>query len=361
MTVFFSSSDLIESWPPENTLEVIGEPEEYITCIGDPLFGNLPLYTNKATRLVTGSVYPDDEDAGNINVRLIHSGVGCLSQKSVKTMNNMQYFLSGGQGGNVPGIYAFNGVSVKEKTKPLRTFFRDSVNISTGIVETSAAFVYRENYCLSVTTITNSPANGVLTVCIDGSDRITTYDNFNFSDSFEFNDKVHLLTNRCALGGAGGQCSEIISGYFRAIHNPSYTNDFDEFPHTDVNEKKPSAIQFAYKTKDFDLGHPNAEKGPERAYVKSSVSTNPVILTVQANYNFGSSSTTWRINLSTYYATVSSNTQTIYKSSDSMVTKLTFPSSLNKLDFNTINFTVSASSAVILDYIDFYALKRPLK
>ena len=357
MTVYFSSSDLIESWPAENFFEVIGGAEEYITCIGDPLFGNLPLYTNKAVRLVTGSEYPDDENPGNINVRLIYSGIGCVSQKSVKNMNNTQYFFSGGQGGNVPGIYAFNGVSVKEKTKPLRTFFRDMVKRSTDTAPKAASFVYQDNYCLSVVTVTVKSTTTNTTVCIDTNDRITMYRPFHFDDSAEFNDNVYLEVDTWAMGNpvpADIVRREVLTVGRGALRDVFYPGSINGIP-------LEAAVPWAYKTKDFDLGDAARQKSPERAYIKTSASTGAFVLTVQANYDFGKSSTTWTIDLSTFKATASSGTWSVVRSTDSMVTKLLFPTGAKPLDFNNINFEVSSSSDIAIDYIDLYVNKRPLK
>lgn len=355
-TVFFSSPNYILTWPAVNFFEIFARANEYISCIGDPIYGNVPLYTNQTVRLITGTEYPSQISAGNIVVRLIYDGIGCASQKSVKNLNNVQYFFSSGQGGKIPGIYAFNGVSVKEKTKPIRRFFRDVVQNSTAT--RAQAYVYQNQYCLNVATNGFDRLNTV--ICIDEMDRIWMYRPFTASMMADYNGVYyfHSWSDAMFPGDVAG-----------GLHNFDVMryDQNDGYDTLTANDPKPSLpISWRYKTKDFTMGkdqeqNANRTKWPDRLYIKTEVSSytvrnSSISFVVQANYDFGKSSTQWLIDLSTIYT--SGNIVTVSSGSNALINKLFFPKGA---EFTTINFEVSGSTKVVVDYLDFYALPQSLR
>lgn len=359
--VYYSSANFIGTWPEDNFFEVFAQSGERITCLGDPIFGNLPLYTNRTTRLITGSDYPDPEDStsgseGNINVRLVYDGIGCSSPRSVKNVRNKQYFFSSGQDGQFPGIYEFNGVSVKEKTKPIRNFFKNSVQNSTATL--AVGYVYGDQYCLNVAT--NGCERPAVVVCVDETDRIWKYDPLRVGMLADLNGVAYAAMDIDQRTQT--PCNGRSSNYHIGQYDKS--DEFEKFGDgTSPNLYYP--ISWSYKTKDFsmsDQGGDNSarQKFPDRAYIKTSVSTmTPTYMNVQANYDYGTSSTNWRIDVSTIYKT--GNILTVMKSSSAVVNKLLFDSGVRNLDFIFINFEISSSSNILVDSLDFYAGLRPLK
>lgn len=353
MTVFFSSANDYEQWPAENFVDLNSESgQEKITCIGDQIFGNLPIYTNKTTRLVTGTEYPDaDNDSpGNITVKTISNTIGCADQRAVKTLRNKQYFYSDGQGGNYPGIYEFNGVTVKEKTIPYRRFFKDFVvNSSTAPGASPIAFTWKDSYCVLVATI-----NGALTgsgdilgfvpttdaqICIDENDRIT-FSGASRVGGFDIDGSTGYFINNLLRGGG----NHGVYVYDVAGSTLDLRQDLVQLP-----------ISWKYKTKDFGMTNQNnvRAKVPERLYIKHS--KNPGIMTVRANYDFGTSSTTWTIDTSSFYKT--GDKLTVMTSSDNIINRLRFPSSTR---FRYVNFELFGASQAAVDFLDFFATPESL-
>src|SRR3990167_1214774 len=362
--VYYSSANDITSWPADNFFEVFAQSGERITCLGDPIFGNMPLYTNRTTRLITGSDYPDPEDStagseGNISVRLVYDGIGCSSPRSVKNVRNKQYFFSSGQDGQFPGIYEFNGVSVKEKTKAIRNYFRNTVQNSTATL--AIGYVYGDQYCLNVAT--NGCERPVTIVCVDDTDRIWQYSPFFVGMMTDLNGQSYIMNDLNGFNNNSPSCS--------AGNNPTYRislydklEEYDRFGDGTSPSVQLFQIPWSYKTKDFSMDGEQGEnfasqKFPDRAYIKHSVSTATTYLNVQANYDFGTSSSNWRIDVSTPYTT--GNMLTVMRSSVAAVTKLLFDTGSRNLDFNFINFEIRSSSNILVDSLDFYAGKRPLK
>lgn len=345
----FDGAD-IYSWPPENTIELFAQSNERITCIGDAVFGNVPIYTNFTSRLLTGSDYGDDITPGNINVRMINGNVGCSSQKSVKNLRNKQYFYFSGEGGQWPGIYEFNGVGVKEKTAPIRSFFRDEVQNSTATLHT--AYTYKDKYCLNVATNSFDRLNTV--VCVDETDRIWMYRPFIPSMMDTLNGASYFvsyfaLMDKNKIGASGD------TGARYSI----YRYDVDDL--LDIIRNVPIPISWTYKTKDFPIGDENMsrQKVPERVYFKTESTTYSCIVQVQANFDFGKSSMTWLVDPSTFYS--KGSIITVSSATGNVLNRLYFPTGKSNLDFNNINFEVSGSSKVQIDYIDAYFGTQALK
>lgn len=358
MTVYFSSSSDFDKYPADNFFDVDAvASNEKITCIGDSIFGNAPLFTNKTTRLITGTEYPSTEEAidlpGNISIKLISPSIGCVSQRTVKTAKGKTMFFSGGQNGTIPGIYEFNGVSVKERTKQYRRFFRDTVVVSTYPPPT--AFVYKDTYCLQVATKDasglSSPFASTL-VCLDENDKLLFQSDSNIGAFDLFGDRGYFFTARQTVtpnpASSNGKWHLIFS------YDTAGTTQ-DSVLGSDGTTPTFYPIPWNYKTKDFNMGSNNVNrlKTPERLYVKHSVSPSTGIFTVTAIYDFGKSSTSWTINASTRTPPyLTGSITTVMNTSIDRIEKLTFPGSPM---FNFINFEISGSSDVAINYLDFYA------
>lgn len=359
--VYYSSANFIGTWPEDNFFEVFAQSGERITCLGDPIFGNLPLYTNRTTRLVTGSDYPDPEDStagseGNISVRLVYDGIGCSSPRSVKNVRNKQYFFSSGQDGQFPGIYEFNGVSVKEKTKSIRNFFKNSVQNSTATL--AIGYVYGDQYCLNVAT--NGCERPLAVVCVDDTDRVWVHPKFDVGMMADLNGQSYIMADRVSYDGTP-PCGENAPSYRISLYDK--LEEYDRLGDGTAPTAQLFQIPWSYKTKDFSMSDQTdnsaRQKFPDRAYIKTSVSTATTYLNVQANYDYGTSSTSWRVDVSTIYKT--GNILTVMKSSSAVVNKLLFDSGTTNRDFTFINFEISSSSNILVDSLDFYAGLRVLK
>jgi len=348
-TVYFSSYNMITTWPAVNFFEIFAKSGEYITCMGDAIFGNVPLYTNQTVRLITGSQYPDEETEGNVNIRLIYDGLGCASQPSVKSIRNKQYFYSFGQSDEVPGIYEFNGVSVKEKTKPIRNFFLNEVSNSTATLP--AAYIDRDRYCLSVATKTAIRLS--VSVCVDETDRIWINRPSSVLMQATYKDEPFFLSYSPTISTMPTTAAE----------KPYSVSHFggDEEAGDFVIGTVEQPINWSYQTKDFSMSSENNEnsslpKKPERIYLKTDSSTNSRTLEVTANYDFGKSSTVWYVDVSQYYT--NGDIITISSSTEHMLNRLKFPTGRENIEFNYINFKVASSSPIDVDRLELYA--RPL-
>lgn len=345
-TVLYSSPSNINSWPAFNTIEIFAKTGEYITCIGDPLFGNVPLYTNQTVRLITGSQYPDEESPGNISIRQIYDGIGCASQRSIKNLRNKQYFYSRGQGGNVPGIYEFNGVSIKEKTKPYRRWFANVVQNSTATLPT--AFVYQDKYCLAVA------SNGVdrlgPIVCVDDTEKIYRIDGINVAMADEDKGTLWFLNDARSYINTGENIN-----YKANIWDSN--NFMDHLKIGNTSASRNPTIDWRYKTKDFGFNERGLRRNmPERIYIQADKSTSSIINLV-ATYDFGRATDYWRIDLSTIYSqgnTLNSSILTVENGSGSVINKLLPATGVVDKNFTHVNFEVFGSSAVSIDYLDFY-------
>jgi hypothetical protein len=355
LTVYFSSQNYFDSWPAVNFLDLNAITNfEYITCIGDSIFGNLPIHTNKTTRLITGTEYPTDTSPGNISVKNISESVGCFNQETVKTVKGKEMFFSAGQNNAIPGIYEFNGVSIKERTKPYRRFFSNNVSLSTSILP--SAYVYQDNYCLTVATIGALYAN--VTICIDDSDRILIRNSPPPEGVPGLNDlamgPMDYLDNQAYfLNGFNWSPGLVAPGNARIYkYNMSGSNK-DQISGNTLYQ-----IKWRYKTKDYSMGDKlkNRTKTPERLYFKHAVASETQKVDITANYDFGQSSTTWTVDTSTVYKT--GNIQTVMFSRSEAIHKLKFPSGAS---FNFINFDIQGSSQSTISFLDFYATPDPLK
>lgn len=359
MTVYFSSADDFDTWSPENFFEVNSITNgERITCMGDSIFGNLPLFTNKTTRLITGTEYPSVVDAvnapdiaGNITVKNISENIGCVNQETVKTVKGKTVFFSAGQNQTTPGIYEFNGVTVKERTKQYRRWFNNSVLISTDILPT--AFVYQDNYCVNLASVNAIYADQLF--CIDADDRLTK--RIIVSNALAGNNIIPPTIGMMDFIGS--------QGYFLNGFNvrPQSTNPGENaliYKYNDSGTTRDSItsnaakinIEWDYKTKDFDMKDKNRVKTPERAYFKHATSSASRVVDVIATYDFGPASTTWRIDTSSFTNYTDGPVRTILKTQVDAIQRLAFPAGIK---FNFINFEVRGSTPVSLSYIDFYA------
>lgn len=385
LTVYFSDPDNIEAFPALNTFEITGvKGYDYITGLGEPLLGSLPIYTRNSTRILQGTVFPDRETAGNVVVRVVSDNIGCLSHKSIKNLkNNKQYFLSGGQDGQFPGIYAFNGITVSEKTKGQRSLFKNAIAFATSTPRdqdtrtvTPSAFIYRDKYCTSFTTsnpfpsgIYNSTVVNVskLMVCVDENDIVEVYQHgdlvtFNTGANleelgyFHFDDGDSIDGKTYAIGGDnGGELSKNARDRIFQLDS----GDMDNISESGAN---PFSVNWKYKSKDFAMGDEGRPKSPNRAYL--SYQFWPTTFTIKANYDFGTSSSTWIINSTTNYRVGGTgffdngSIRTVAYSSTTVTSKLVFPQSKK---FKFVNFEIFGTTYSSIYNIDFYATKEPLE
>lgn len=342
LRVFYSDANLPESFNAANTLDITGVREyDRVTGIGPTLLGSLPIYTKFSTRLLYGTVFPTAGSGGNTGVRVISENIGSVHHRTIKNMNNKQYFFSSGPSGTQPGIYVFNGITVKEATKAVRKLF-EGINVTTAPLPN--AFVYKDSYCLNVST--KNGLRNTQQICIDDNDAVRL-------SSFT------VETTGEALGIDG---VAIYNGETRAINGnnaASYKDsvllyDYDSGSDSPGSPTQP--IVWRYKTKDFAPTNDFKirPKVPNRMYISSQYI--PTSFSVTANYDFGRASTTWIVNSTTIYKT--DKIQTVIKSSATMVNKLTFP---GNIEFKNINFELTGSSYSSIDSIDFYAVPSAME
>lgn len=340
LRLFFSYPDDADDFPPINYLDITGVKEyDIITGLGPTLLGNLPIYTNNTTRLLTGTEFPNYDTGGNVGVRVVSDNIGCIHHRTIKNVNNRQYFYSKGSNQTNPGIYRFNGISVQEVTKGARNLF---LTLNTSTFPIPNAYVYKDTYCLNV-----ASANGIVNnmqVCVDDKDRISVYQfspaPLSANESLGI-DMVRVLDNRVyAVNGNGA-----FDGEFRKRilqFSPSAEDSL-------------SKINWRYKTKDFDMGNDSKSKIANRAYISSA--WNASSFTVTANMDFGVSTYAWTINSTSSYK--QSDIQTVLFSSGNVINRLNFP--VGKQRFNFINFDFSGSTYTSIDSFDFYATPEPLR
>lgn len=340
LRLFYSYPDDADDFPPINYLDITGVKEyDIITGLGPTLLGNLPIYTNNTTRLLTGTEFPNYDTGGNVGVRVVSDNIGCIHHRTIKNVNNRQYFYSKGSNQTNPGIYRFNGISVQEVTKGARNLF---LTLNTSTFPIPNAYVYKDTYCLNL-----ASANGIVNnyqVCVDDKDRISFYQlGLNPGTPFADNavDMVRVIDN--SVYAVTGQPYQ--SDLRRKIYKLSSSA-----------EDYGSRIYWRYKTKDFDMGNESRPKVAQRAYVSSA--WNSSSFTVLANMDFGNSTYSWTIISSTTYK--QPDIQTVLFSSGNVINRLTFPS--GKQRFNYINFDFTGSNYnSSIDYLDFYATPEPLR
>lgn len=119
-------------------VDVCRDDGDAITGIGTTLFDALPIYCRFSTWALKGSV------ASNFTLVNISRTIGAKSHRSIQTFENIQLFDSLGPGGGQPGVYANNGIVVKEASKKLRGELDQMAHFSgaTGrkIIDTKADF-----------------------------------------------------------------------------------------------------------------------------------------------------------------------------------------------------------------------------
>lgn len=342
--IFFSSANQLETFPFINYLDIpIDTPNDRITCLGEPILGVLPIYSRLSAKVLTGSVFPDNDTQGNINVRSISGSIGCASNQSVKNLNNRQYFYSQGPAGKLPGIYAFNGISIQEMTKPIRNFF---LTLDQSTTSKAVGYVYKNKYCLSIST-PGRFANTVQ-VCLDDSDRIEINRNLNV-EGFEVIYGTPVISvgpynQRPAINGLAG-----FDQAGKSVDQMQWSN-FASLAFVPVDWK--------FKTKDYDMGRQNRNrpKTADRAYVTFQKATGT--LNIAACFDFGKSTVQWTIDMSTTYAYVSSGIITVTPDSSFITNKLIFPSGKK---FNYVNFEIWGSTYASVQSIDFFATPEPFR
>lgn len=350
LRIFYSDADNPDSFPAINTLDLTGVKEyDVITGLGPTLLGSMPIYTNNTTRVLTGTEFPDPAtgSAGNVGTRIISDNIGCVHQRTIKNINNRQYFYSAGSNGRNPGIYRFNGISVTEVTKNARHLF-STLAISSFAIPNAPipnAWVDKDVYCLFI-----ASSGGVLNnyqVCVDENDRASFHEmgiNPGSPPAYNALDMV-AVSNPTTFGVTG---NDVQGDLKKKIYKlDSFSNDYA------------AIFNWRYKTKDFAMGdqNENRPKVAVRAYTYSQWGSSYV---VTANLDFGKSTYSWVIN-----STVNYNTnfiKTLIFSSGSVVNKLIFPQATR---FNYINFDVSGAAKPLadnsVDGIDFYAYPEPQK
>lgn len=353
LRVFYSEADQPELWPAVNYFDITGIREaDMVVGIGSTLLGSLPLYTKNTTRVVTGTVFPSTGTGGNINVREVSSNIGAVHHRTIKNIRNLQYFYSMGPNQTVPGIYTFNGISIQERTKAIRSFFktnvinydiRQSINGQTSTA-TPNSYVYNDKYCLNF----SSPSGlyNFFTVCIDESDIPEIFEGGSAANG---TGKVALDMVTVNEGVAYG-----ISG------NPAISNTLFQLDKDDADGSG-HAIPWNWKTKDYSamqsadkVSSKLTPKLATRAYIIHA--TTPTTFILRANYDFGKSSTTWMINSTTSYK--NERIETVSKTSASVVNKLLFP---RESRFNWINFESSGTTPTFIDSLTLIATPEPLR
>lgn len=363
LTVYFSAADNPESWPSLNYLTITGVRDgDKITGLGQTLLGSLPIYTNNTTRIIQGTVFPSAETAGNTTVRVVSDSIGCINHKTIKNLNNKQYFLSGGPNGTIPGIYVFNGISVKEVTKGQRNLFKGIAEVQVSTLNRSNGFVFENKYCVSFATVHPSIGSDKVTVCVDEENNVYEWPHgivrSNPASYFSIDGIVSLDGKYYMTGGNSDNTVWMRRNWV-----------YGEMDEDNATTKSLSGntmgaeIQWSYKTKDYDMGDNARYKLPDRAYISSDYW--PTSFTVTANYDFGRSSTSWVINSTTNYTATSTTTridgsrETVMFSSPSViVNKLKFPRDIR---FNYVNFEISGSTYASIRYLDFYAKPEILR
>lgn len=352
--ISFSTPNTFTQFPAANTIDIVdladGDQE---TGIGPPIFGNLlPIYSMRSIRILSATLLPNGAVPGNQSVRKISFNIGCLDQRTIKNKGNEQYFLSQGPDGTMPGIYSTNGISVKERSRAIRNFFKDRADVSTANYIPNA-YLYRESYCLNISS--KSGIGNVFTVCLDANDKATIYNNPISTDAVSYLAIDHVASDiRGNLYGISGDHINNENG--RKIYQLNSGGADDN----GMN------INWEYKTKDFDMGLPSTIKKADRAYIRYQFS--PTTFSVTATYDFGKSGSTqtsalgsqtvWTINSTTNYTSVAQKLQTVAYSSQTIVTKLIFPQGV---EFVHINFDIQGSSYSSIDDIQFIAIKDVMK
>lgn len=339
-TIDYSKDDNPQAFPIENKLTLTGSDTEgdRVIGMGPTLLQNLPIYTLNTTRLMTGTEFPDFGVGGNLIVRVISSDVGCINRRTIKNLGNRQYFYSGGINGRVPGIYSFNGVSVSERSKKIRNFFRDSVDSSTTDAKPSG-FIDRDRYCLNV-----ASKNGtypVYTICIDEQDNPFIYEGVSIDAAVSYNGELYVIPSY-----NDPRVNRTYSSVYK--YNSGFINEA-------ITASNGKLIPWHYTTKDYDFGDASKQKIPDRTYI--SYENTPSSFTVRASFDFGKSSMTWVINSSTVYNS-NPNITTLVYSTSTMMAKLTYPSDAR---FNYLNFDIRSSTYASIDYMETYAVPLELR
>lgn len=334
MFLFYSDEDSPESHRFGNYIQIPAiRDSDPLTGIGPSLLNILPIYTRNTTRTLIGTVFPSDSFIGNLSVRLISQTVGCVHHKTIKNFENGQYFYSIGENGTAPGIYKFNGTSVKEVTKSIRKYFQDTIDTTTSTIP--CAYVSEDRYCLNVATIGGRDLT--VTVCYGPTDKKI--------EIMQQPSMDQVVAENGTLYGVSG------------VHDNTNTewNEIYRLDSGSVDGSTGAAYSWRYQTKDFDLGRVNRTnyKIPERAYIQFERNTGT--FTVIANYDFGNSTTVWTIDTSTKVET--SDVLTVMINSQTVINRLNFPGSIR---FNYINFDLFGSSRTTIDRLDFYTIKESL-
>lgn len=328
--ISYSTSTNVEQFPISNFLDIQGG-DTGITGLGAPLLGVMPIYTQSTTRMLTGTVFPESGTPGNVAVRTVSETVGCIHHRTIENRNNQQLFFSAGQYNTAPGIYAFNGVGVQELTKFIRPYFIDNINITTTPIP--SAFVYKNEYCLEVATKTGLHVD--TQICLDENNRIRISTGFPLDDLSTYKGVAYMIETATISATGVLPAGKVIK------YDLSY-----------------ATIPWAYKTKDYDMGQQQQgnirsnQKTANRAYIDFENKAGTI--TVIANFDFGLSSQTFVINTSTSYK--SGTIDTVLKTSDRIINKLTF--NLGK-KFNFVNFELKGDNDSSINSIDFYAVLEP--
>lgn len=345
-TVYYSEEDNAESFPKQNTIELIDLPRsDEITGLGYPLLGLLPIYTNYTTSILSGTAFPSfggDTDAGNVSVRRISDTIGCIHHRTIKNLDNKQYFFSRGDNGTNPGIYFTNGISVQEASKPIRHFF-DNIELSTNVLP--SAFVYLDNYCLSVSS--RGGRYNTYLVCVDKNNRFTINEGVSIDGGAFSGNSLFLVPG-----------TNFTNPYYYTIlkyDDPGVDYSTGNFPASynpdPLNILQP--ISWKYRTKDYDMGDKGQPKEANRIIL--SYENRPSSFTIQASLDFGRQNVSWVINSSTVYKT--SDISTILNSSSTVISRLNFPATAKK--FKTISFQINSSTYASINELTFMALKTP--
>lgn len=334
-----------------------------ITAIGPTLLGNKPIYTDKSTYLMSGTVLASLTGPGNATFRVIREDIGCIHHRTVKNRGNEQFFYSRGPGGTEPGIYAFNGVTIRNATKQARNWFRylAETGVSTNTTAIPNSYVWKDSYCLNVATRGGVYNNWA--VCIDEQNRVSIEQRppvVSVQGSFRrnnFDGVVNVDGNALAMAGDDNK-NPTNSAYARTIFDLAASS----WSNIEANSSLSVPLGFRYRTKDFSFQNPGGdsiarEKSMAAAFI--SYENRSGTFTVNAVFDMGKSSITWFINSTTTYGQgASSSLLSMSTSAEHMVTRLMVSPNTK---FRTCAFEIRGSSYVSIQDLEAYAVPVALK
>lgn len=237
---------------------------DQITAIGYPLYGGLPIYKKYSTWYLT------QVGSGNngpvFQVVNISPNTGAKNQRSVQNFFQEQLFDSVGPYGGQPGIYAFDGVKVYEKSKNVRgsldssdTFTASKNQISfnnKSAYDLGNLCVAGQNSCLSDTQIFNFLMPSTFSVTENtGSQFSSSGTIVNLSTAPISGSLVLYNPNNTTFTNAGAEIDGATDWSFVVNNNTGWTRESDGV----INSQCPSSPNPHVKFGNFawkDTGSP---------------------------------------------------------------------------------------------------------